>query len=244
MPMQGVYLVFGPRTRVVTVQAKGGVVTRGTVAQHVATGEHLRGVIGHHEGGLAPAQADRILRKRVEITGLGVSAPVDLGLLFDPNSNMVAMAGEVTVGQMKQFVEATRYQPIGHGIASFNNLLSAGADSDIMVFTKEADCLAFAAWALPKAQAQDPRIQTLGLPSDREWLRMRAAFRGQQAGQYWERLSDGGFRSFHNEDRNNYNNRENRYNNNAFRLVEDIKLPASAFLRKRGECNIKSRAYP
>lgn len=115
-------------------------------------------------------------------------APLDLGLLFDPNSNMVAMREAVTVGQMRLFVQDRGYRPEegSCNAGDFDNLIKEGDASAPMVFTNEADCLAFIKWALPKAQAQDPRIQTLGLPSNDQWVRMRQAFKGPQRGKSWE----------------------------------------------------------
>jgi hypothetical protein len=218
MAIIGVHLGFGPQTRVVRVQAEGGRVTRKIVAQHLAPGECLKGVIGRHRGELTPAKADQILSMRGEIAGFGVSAPIDLGLLFAPNSNMVAMAREVTIGQMRLFVEETNYQPVGHSSGKFKKLLKNGAESDIMVYTNETDCLIFAKWALSKVQAQDPRIQTLGLPSNEKWSEMMRTFRGQQTGQHWERVSEGFFRSFRYDVRY-HGSQEERFNFSAFRLV-------------------------
>gem|GEM_PF-6918794 len=155
----------------------------------------------------------------VEKVATPLVAPLDLGLLFDSKSNMVAMAGEVTIGQMRLFVQETKYKATGHNAKKFNKLVKEGDASAPMVFTNEADCLAFILWALSKAQAQDPRIQTLGLPSDSQWESMRQTFRGQQSGEHWERLSDNYFRSFHFEDRSLNYLPENRWDTYAFRLV-------------------------
>jgi len=150
-------------------------------------------------------------------------APLDLGLLFDSNSDMVAMKKEVTIGQMKQFVEEKDYRPKGDNVEQFSKLIVKGDASAPMVYTNEIDCLAFAMWALPGAQAQDPRILTLGLPSDGQWVRMRQAFRGQQTGENWERLDDNAFRSFPGEYRDNYGYQEGRCDGDAIRLVGTYK---------------------
>jgi hypothetical protein len=168
-------------------------------------------------------------RQAVRIEEIGASqvpAPFDLGLLFDPKSNMVAMRGEVTIGQMRQFVQETGYRPEGYNTEDFNRLIAEGNVSSPMVFTNEADCLAFIGWAKPLAQASDPRIQTLGLPSDSQWVDMRQTFRGQQTGSNWERLSDNSFRSFRLGDRFNYYFGclpEYRSGSYAFRLVGTYK---------------------
>ncbi|MCX5750910.1 MAG: hypothetical protein NT099_04500 [Candidatus Saganbacteria bacterium] len=162
--------------------------------------------------------------EEIKMPGESPAVPIDLGLLFDPKSNRVAMRGEVTIGQMKRFVEETRYNPKGDNAGQFNELIAEGNASSPMVFTNEADCLAFIGWVLTKAQASDTRIQTLALPSDSEWVGMRQAFRGQQTGSTWERLSDNYFRSFRFESRNDhYYGPEFRCGDNAFRLVGTYK---------------------
>jgi hypothetical protein len=155
------------------------------------------------------------------VGALQVAASVDLCLLFDPESDKVAMKDEVTIGQMRQFVKETGYAPAegSHNAREFNRLIAEGDASSPMVFTNETDCLAFAEWALVKAQAQDPRIQTLGLPSDSQWVNMRQIFGGQQTGSKWERLADNCFRSFFLDGRNGDFNRVCRYVSCTFRLV-------------------------
>jgi len=158
---------------------------------------------------------------------LSAEAPVDLdlGLLFDPNSNKVVMAGQVTIGQMRRFVDETRYTAEGNNSQGFNKQIQSGDASAFTTFTNETDCLAFARWALSKVEAQyhnqGIEILTLGLPDDKQWVEMRQVFSGQQqTGIFWERLASGFFRSFLCENRNcSYFGAESRCDIVAFRLV-------------------------
>jgi hypothetical protein len=169
-------------------------------------------------GGVVAAVAVRGIEK------ISPTGPVlDLDLLFDRYSNMVAMRGEVTIEQMRQFVEETGYKAAGHNADDFTRLLGGGKASNPMVFTNEADCLTFIKWAWPKAQAQDPRIETLGLPSKGEWGSLLGRYGAQIDGKYWERLLDNSFRSFRGGDRSDYRNPEARYSTNSFRLVGTYK---------------------
>jgi hypothetical protein len=123
--IKSVHLVIGPRTRVVSVQVNGGRVNRKIIRKLMKNGEQLLGVIGHHRGTLSPEGALKILEARVEALDVSRSRSADLklDLLFDPNSNMVAMRGEVTIGQMRQFVKETRYVATGYNADEFKRLI-------------------------------------------------------------------------------------------------------------------------
>jgi hypothetical protein len=228
MALQKVNLVFGggkTRVRVVPVRVKDGQVTNETIGRQMKPGEKLLGVIGHFQVKLTAAKARKIMSGRIALAEVAKqAAPLDLGLLFDPKSNMVAMAGEVTVGQMRQFIEETGYKPKGHNAGGFNRLIKNGQASAFMVFTIAEDCLAFINWALPRVQAQDSRIETLSLPDLKNsyWKTFKRKLTGGVNN--YERLSgDDGCRSFLDGRRNPYPNPAHRFNNNAFRLVGTYK---------------------
>lgn len=194
---------------------------------------------GHQGVGLrpadSPAEAAALLSMRGKPQPVSVNpieeikAPsgsvFDLGLLFDTTSNMVAMAGEVTIGQVRQFSEEAGYRPKSGSpnADQFSKLVANGDAFTPMVFTNEVDCLRFIEWALFKAKAQDPRLETLGLPSDEQWLTMRRVFKGQLTGLLKERLSDNFFRSLLNENRTKPYNPRMRHYSHAFRLVGTYK---------------------
>jgi len=211
-----VHLVFGPQTRVVPVRVAGGRINEAIISKQIKPGERLLGVIGHRQGDLTPAMANRILQGRVDIKfaaapELAISEMIDIPGM--PGKRI--MVGEVTRKFFGEVMEG--YEIKGHNAGELRAILTDPAqENKPLTYVSLLDAREFAA-RISNSTGRKFRVQT-----EDEWL----AARGKLTGDNWTwtetKYSDSSFvlRRLGDDYRGSHDP-ERRYLNRAVRLVED-----------------------